>query len=145
MDVTADLPSRAQMGVFVSRLIASDPEFADQFPHRDAQGRRIVVPVRGTDSVHDLSRLIQQSGGIGSFVVMYHDSEPGMVTLATGTLCVSASDADDDHPVPVTPECTVGDLMRVLIPGASINYRLAGSELYLEGVSTQEVAEPVMA
>jgi hypothetical protein len=146
MGVTADLPfSRSQMGALVSRLLATNPVFAEQFPHRDGAGRRIVIPVLGTDSVHHLTRLVRQSGGTGSFVVLYHDSEPGSFCLTIGSLKVSDRVDEDDHHVPVTPDCTVGDLMRVLLPGARISYELAGNELYLEGVTTQEVADPAMA
>lgn len=142
MGLETDLPSRAQMGALISRLLARSPAFAEQLTIRDAQGRRVVVPVRETDPVYDLTKFVRQSGGAASFVAAIRDSGSRSLSLWVGAIMVSVSDAADDHHVPITPMCTVGDMLRVLVPGASITYRLAGNELSLEGLTTQDLPLP---
>ncbi len=142
VDLTRDQLSRAQTGALVARLVANNPNFASVFPYRDAEGRSVVVPIRGSDSLHDLSRLIRQSGGKGSFVAIAHDSEPGSVCLYVGNVIISERQDDGDHSVPVTPDCTVGDLLAVLATGATISYRLESSDMSLQELKTREVPIP---
>lgn len=88
--------------------------------------------------------LVRQAGGHGCFAVALSIQEPGCCTPVIVSLTVSESKVEGDHPVRVTLECTIGDVLRVLQPGASLTYRLAsGAEFGVEGVSSQSItAEP---
>ncbi len=97
-----------------------DRAFAELFPIRDALGRRVVVPTLETDPVHLALGLVQQAGGEGTLAVRRertHDAPPSVVFLR---FSFSAASGTQDDGVPVGSDCTIADLLKVLMPGSSI-------------------------
>lgn len=121
---------RTQFAREVAARWAFDSAFADLFSIRDTDDRRVVVPVLDTDPVQLAVKLIQQAGREGTLAVLNQrkrSDEPSVVLLRLG---IAATSVQSDWDLPVSPDCTIADLLRVLLPGASLTMRMVdGDEL----------------
>lgn len=145
IDRQAKLIAHAAMGRFISAVSVHQPELVRTIP-LDDQGRRVMVPALGTDSVHDVVRLICQAGGRGTVVVAIptvgEDGAPNGFQIQTARVEASTRDSNDvDCDVPVGPSCTIADVLAVLAPGGSLTFRADHSELTLQEPSTTAVGE----
>ncbi len=130
--------TKTSVGALASCLMAKSPEFARLFPVRDSEGRRVIVPATETDRVDAIAKLVEQSGGTAMLAV-FGKTDTKAMSLTVARMTTNCSDDPCDHHVPVTHGCTIGDLLRVLLPGSSITLRLAGDELGLDEITEQEV------
>lgn len=97
-----------------------DGDFAELFPIRDEMGRRVVVPTLETDSVHLAMSLVQQVGGEGTLAVRRAGTKATPPSVAFLQFSFSAAARTRDSGLPVSRDCTIADLLKVLIPGSSI-------------------------
>jgi hypothetical protein len=133
-----------------ARLIAArcsyDAEFAERFHVVDAEGRRLAVPVLEDDPLVLACRLVRQIGGEAVLAVLHKPDKPARkskkISLPTtiASMGVTTSDSDGrDNCVPVGPECTVGDVLRILTPGVSISMRFDGEELQFDDPTSNQI------
>lgn len=136
-----DLEPHHQLGAIVSRMLAVSPAFASQFKELTSDGARIVVPAFASDTVVSVTNLVGQAGGRGTLLVV--DPVDGDVRLTFASIAAKSDEhLSGDTDVPMTHECTIGDLVRVLQPGTSITYRILGhGEIDLEDVTREEAPE----
>lgn len=130
---------RREFAQQVSKSCAFDGDFAEHLSVRDQSGRRVVVPVLDSDSVHLAVRLVQQAGGEGTLVV--RRPEKDVVALAFLECAVRARDTSGDHHPPVGKHCTIADLLKVLVPGSAITMSAVdddGEELRIADVSDDD-------
>ncbi len=131
------LDPRHQWGAAVTRLIAEQPRLCEAVSGMaDDQGRVVVVPVLATDSIVDVTRLVAQAGGRGTVVVL----DEARTSIGMAQVTGRTGDAGDDCHVPVTAACSIGDLMAVLMPDASITYRITeDAELVIASPSHEDL------
>lgn len=110
---------RTQYARYVMARCNLDGAFAGLFPIRDAAGRRVIVPLLETDSVQLAVRLIQQAGGEGSVTVLRAGERWSSMVVSLRVHSVSPSHNECD--LPVGPDCTFADVLKVLTPGVSVS------------------------
>lgn len=122
---------RNDWAAMVTRL-SIDPRFSRLLTERNADGVPVVLAVLGEDRVVDVTQRVIRAGGRATLAVLEQFPEGGSrISIAS----ISSSGAAGDHHVPMTGECSVADLLRVLTPGTSITYRMPGDlDLDVEGV-----------
>jgi hypothetical protein len=134
---------RRSFGRMVSHRCAYDVDFANRLEARDADDRRVVVPVLGDDCLHTVSELVRRAGGDATLVVLQSGPEApaefkSVREAAIVRLTITRAD-DETTNVPYGPSCTLADVLRVLVPGASITMRFATSEMLFGDVSTTDL------
>ncbi|MDP8975812.1 MAG: hypothetical protein M3N28_05485 [Actinomycetota bacterium] len=130
---------RMQFARQVATTCAFDARFADLFSIRDVAGRRVVVPVLETDSIQLAVALIQQGGGEGTVAVRVQGKDeyrPSVVFLRFSILAISPMHRHGECDLPVGPDCTVADLLKVLLPGVSLTMRMVE-----DGVDELQIAD----
>ena len=133
---------RSRFGAVLSYLTATDSEFASKLTSSDAEGRRAVVPVLGTDSVHEMTRLARQQGGHVTVVaLMGREKAAIQISTASLSMIAPAECAGGDHHVPITRACKVADLLDSLPSGSAITFRLAHEEVTLDSVTNESVED----
>ena len=100
----------------------------------------LIVPVLPTDSLNESVERIRASGHVRGFLTtvwwQHGSGRPRLVWLAVEM--VGSSEQQRDWHLPTTPSTTVGDLLRILHPGASMTVRLKSDELVLEPSASSE-------
>lgn len=126
----------------VSVKAAVDLGVSQLFSVRDNLGRRVVVPVLDTDSVHLAATLVQKAGGKATLVVRRKRAGRVCPALVKCTVRARVSDARGDHHLPVGGDCTIADVLKILAPGSAITMSPVeddGEELRLADVVDSEL------
>ncbi|MXW99946.1 MAG: hypothetical protein F4Y05_04355 [Acidimicrobiaceae bacterium] len=100
----------------------------------------LIVPVLPSDSLNESVERIRASGHVRGFLTtawwQHGSGRPLLAWLAVEM--VGASQHPSDSHLPTTPSTTVGDLLRILHPGASMTVRLESDELVLQPAASPE-------
>lgn len=87
---------------------------------------------------------MQRSGGVATLVALGTSDETGAPRIGVAHMKGGQRFADDgDHDLPIGPRCTVGDMFRILAPGASVTFELAGDAFQI--LDAQEGPAPAGA
>jgi hypothetical protein len=114
-------------------MIAKDQDFRAQMDVFDAFDRRVIITVLETDTLFEISRKVWSAGG--EAVVVVCDSEGGTARMRPVRFSEANEHADGDFHVPVREQCTIQQLLAVLLPGSSITVRFDGDELKLDDLT----------
>lgn len=97
------------------------------------------MPVLPTDSLNRSVEWIGDHGydrGVLATVSWQHSGHPRLVWLAV-ELVGSGQQERDSH-LPTTPSTTIGDMLRILNPGASMTIRLESGEMVLQPTASSQ-------
>lgn len=111
---------------------------------RDEEGGELfVLPVLPGDSLNESVEIIRDRGYCRGFLTtVWWRQGSGRPCLAWLAVELIRTQGHGDSHLPTTPSTTVGDLLRILQPGASMTVRLESDELILHpSASSQPIAD----
>jgi hypothetical protein len=133
---------RAVVGRMLSVLTANNEEFRNALAH-DAEGRSISIPALPSDSLRDLSFMASRAGGEATIAVPVKSRSDGVELVLVGMTVRRDGNNPNDHHLPTGPDSTIGDVLKLLVPGSSMTYRLAdgSDELLFCGIGQEDVSD----
>ena len=104
-----------------------------------------IVPALPTDGLNESIAIIHRGGRkAGVLVTVNPHQDEDRLSLCWITFRSVCDHEDSDH-LPTSPATTVGDLLRILLPGSSLTIRLGMDELVFQpNTSTGQITDKKM-